>query len=111
MLADGLLPVGAEFPDLVILPTNDLCEVLVGLFGFDLQPAVLFGVMHRVDRFEERLRRHATGIDAERCVVRVVAHKKQNSRPAFRSDPSGRETSRAAAQDCDRFHALRYLSA
>ena len=105
------MPVGAEFPDLVILPTNDLREILVRLLRFDLQPAVSFSVVHRVDRLEERLRWHATGIDAERCVVRVIAHKKQTPRPAFRSDPSGRETSRAAAQNCDRFHRLRYLAA
>src|SRR4029077_6561942 len=67
-LADFLVTILAKPGNLGILPANDLGQVVVRLLRLDLEPAMLFRVVHRVDRLEDRLRRHATRIDAKRCV-------------------------------------------
>jgi hypothetical protein len=62
---------------------------------------VLFSVMHRVDRLEDCLRRHAAGVDAKRCMIGVVAHKEQNVRTEIRRRSRRRESSGTASNNRD----------
>jgi hypothetical protein len=59
--------------------------------------------MHGVNRFENRLGRHAASVDAERSVLGVVAHKEENARAVLRGNTGSSESSRAAAKDDYRF--------
>src|SRR5436309_550763 len=78
-----LVTIGTKLLYLAILPTNNLSEILVRMLRPDFEPTVLLRMMHGIDRLEERLRWHTAGIDAERGVIGVVAHEKDNPGAMF----------------------------
>ena len=61
------------------------------------EPPVPFRMMHRIDRFEEGLRRHAAGVDTERRVIGIVTHEKQNLGAELTCRPRTSEAGRAAS--------------
>jgi hypothetical protein len=66
-------------------------------------------MMHRIDRLEERLRRHAPGVDAERRVIGIIAHEKKDAGAQFRRNPSGSKTSRTTSDHRNRFSVVQGL--
>ena len=102
-LADFFLAIDAKRFHFGIFPGHDLRQEFVRLFRLHAIPAVSFRVMRHVDRLEDRLRRHAAGVDAERGVIRVIAHEEKDVGSLFAGDARGGETGGAAAEDGDCF--------
>src|SRR5581483_8899690 len=95
--ANLLTAVFAKTRNLLVFPVDDLSEVSIGMQRLNFEPAASPGMMHLIDRLEERLRGHAPGINTERGMIALIAHKKEDVRALLTCDSRASKPSRAAA--------------